>query len=126
MEEVKVPVSVLQDMVAYVEKSNSILEKAASTDAELAKRAPGIVDELIKAGMLDADKRDVAIENVRDPLKTAESLRKTAEFMQKAAAAHKEPAAMGAGAEMHKSAGSSESKDMKESDKVFMQAFGFR
>jgi polyhydroxyalkanoate synthesis regulator phasin len=122
----EVPAEFLQDVVAYVEKTNGILEKAASTEAEVANRAPAVVDALIKAGMLDADKRETAIDNVRDPLKTLESLRKTAEFMQKTASAAAKPAEMGSGAEMHKTAGSSESgKDtMKESDRIWMQHFG--
>lgn len=116
----------LQGVVAYVEKTNEFLEKAAGIDAEVAKRAPAVVDTLIKAGMLDADKRDIAITNVLDPLKTIESLRKTAEFIQKTPTAVKPPE-MGSGAEMHKTAGSSDQRSVqKESDRIWESHFGSR
>lgn len=125
----EVPAEVLQDMAAYVEKTDAILEKAASIDTEVANRAPAVVDALIKAGMLEEAKRQIAIDNIRDPLKTLESLRKSAEFVRtKAAAAPEKPVTMGSGAnDMNKSAGSSEAGRgaMKESDQVFMRGFGF-
>lgn len=117
----------LQGVVSYVEKTEALIEKAASVEYEVASRAPAVVDTLIKAGMLDAENRSVAIENVRDPLKVQESLRKVAALMAKNAAASKTDT-MGSGSSGHsKSAGASDTPSkggMRESDRIFLERFG--
>lgn len=124
----EVPVSLLQDMVAYVEKSNEILEKAASQETEVSQRAPAVVDSLIKAGLLNADQRNSALQRIQDPLKALESLRKTAEVLVSRVEAQN-PGSLGLG-ESVKSASTSVSSTnvgkKKESDIAFEKAFGLQ
>lgn len=118
----EVPTEVLQDVVAFVEKTNEVLEKAASQEAQMAQMAPAVVDELVKAGLLDEAQRDKAIITVQDPLKAMESLRKTAAAMAKQPA----PASMGRGEEIKTASAQARSNEpyQSEADRIFLQRFG--
>jgi polyhydroxyalkanoate synthesis regulator phasin len=115
----------LEGVIDYVEQTSKILEKQASVDAEIAKRAPSVVDTLIKRGFINENQRANATEAVRDPLKVLESLQKTAEAVAQRDAA---PPALGKAAAIKDAAVPSNSKISQEreaADRRFVRAMGF-
>jgi hypothetical protein len=118
----EVDAEVLQDMVAYIEKSQELLEKAASVENSISEQAPSVVDSLIKAGLLDSEQRQLALVRIQDPLKALESLKKTAEAYRKPVVT----TSLGTPGEI-KSAGVSREGSApkeKESDRIWNQSFG--
>jgi hypothetical protein len=125
---INVPDGFLDGVIDYVEQTSKLLEKQASTDAEVAKRAPEVVDTLIKRGFINENARAKAIEAVHDPLKVLESLQKTAEAVAKRESA---PPTLGAAHAVTKNAAASTEKDGKISpdmvaaNRRFLNAMGF-
>jgi polyhydroxyalkanoate synthesis regulator phasin len=124
---INVPDGFLEGVIDYVEQTSKLFEKQASTDAEVAKRAPEVVDTLIKRGFINENQRVKAIEAVHDPLKVLESLQKTAEAVARRESA---PPTLGA-AEVVKKANVNNEKngksspDMEAANRRFLHAMGF-
>jgi hypothetical protein len=122
---ITVPDGFLEGVIDYVEQTSKLLEKQASTDAEVSKRAPDVVDTLIKKGFINENQRAKAVEAVHDPLKVLESLQKTAEAVARREAA---PPTLGAAAGV-KSASKREngkvSPEMEAADRRFLSSMGF-
>ena len=113
---VNVPVELLQSIVGFIGKSAALLEQVEK-DGQLAKQAaPATVDLLVKQGLIDASRKEAAVESLSGShAKAVETLRRTA--------THVGPASMGAPAEgMDKSAGDN---SVSEADRRFNAAMGF-
>lgn len=117
--------NVLQESVDYIAEAQPILQKVAETESKVAALAPTVVDALIKAGHVDAEIREKAIQNLQDPVKALEALSKLAavKTTEKAASA---PPSMGSAQSSGKSASAAVNGTgkMKESDRVFFERFG--
>ena len=120
---------VLQDMTDFIEESTQVLEKHASTETKMASNAPAIADKLIKAGMLPAGDRDVAIMNLQDSVKLQAALEHIANTKIASAeeAGKTAPAKLGNGGSVP-SAGQSktatERNAKSEADRRFEESFG--
>jgi hypothetical protein len=116
----EVPEQVLQDMLTYVEKSSALLEETGRVQVEMHRRAPALADSLVKAGLLDSNAREAAIQKLQEPISVMESLQKTAEFINQSVPRMGEPA--------NKEA-SDNKKDtnvnIKESDRAYYARLGF-
>lgn len=116
MSNVNVPVELLQRLVGFIGKSASLLEQVEK-DGQLAKAAaPATVDLLVKQGLIDASRKEAAVESLSGShAKAVETLRRTA--------THVGPTSMGAPADgMDKSASDDSSS---EADRNFVAAMGF-
>ena len=125
MADIVVTDAILSDMVTYVENASKLIEKHASEQAELLRKAPSMVDVLIKQGFLHENERLAAIEACKNPIKLMESLQKTAELV---AQRDNPPPAMGGTNPVKEAAvrePSSQSPAMEEADRRFMSRFGF-
>lgn len=116
VENFEVPAAVLQDMMAFIEKSSALLEETGRVQAELHRRAPALADTLIKAGLLDAKSRDAAVDKLQKPLQIMESLQKTAEYVTQTVPSMGAP---------DNSSHGSERPAMKESDRAYYARLGF-
>ena len=126
----------LSGLLDHFEKTAPVLEKQASLDEAIAKRAPGVVETLIKCGFLTEGQRDKAVAAVADPLKVLDSLEKTAQSVEEAT--KRAPAAtatLGQGGSI-KEAGAttpvgldpssrSKSAALDDANRRFLSAFGF-
>jgi len=117
LENFEVPAAVLQDMMTFIEKSSALLEETGRVQVEMHRRAPALADTLVKAGLLDAKSRDVAISKLQEPLQVMESLQKTAE--------HVTQMVPSIGAPDTTSQGSEKPASMKESDRAYYSRLGF-
>ena len=116
VENFEVPAAVLQDMMAFIEKSSALLEETGRVQAELHRRAPALADTLVKAGLLDAKSRDAAVDKLQKPLQIMESLQKTAEYVTQTVPSMGAP---------DNSSRGSERPTMKESDRAYYARLGF-
>lgn len=120
---------VLQDMTDFIEETTQVLEKHASTETKMASSAPVLADKLIKAGMLTASDRDVAITNLQDPVKLQAALEHIANTKIASAteSGKSAPATMGNGGNVP-SAGQSKTANERDSrseaDRLFEARFG--
>jgi predicted DNA-binding transcriptional regulator len=77
------PVTVNEDflsgVVNYIEATGEMLSKQSELEEKIEEFGPAVVDTLIKRGFIDENGRTEAIAATRDPLKVLESLKKTAE-----------------------------------------------
>jgi hypothetical protein len=117
IENFEVPAPVLQDMMAFIEKSSSLLEETGRVQAEMHRRAPALADTLVKAGLLDVKSRDAAISKLQEPLQVMESLQKTAEYVTQSVPSMGAPDTTPQGSEKPAS--------VKESDRAYYARLGF-
>ena len=125
MADILVTDAILSDMVTYVEGASKLIEKHASEQAELLRKAPSMVDVLIKQGFLHENERLAAIEACKSPIKLMESLQKTAELV---AQRDNPPPAMGGTNSVKEAAvtvPSGQSPAMEDANRRFMSQFGF-
>jgi DNA-directed RNA polymerase subunit F len=115
-----------QELIAALAENQGLLGEIKAQKAELNKIAGSVVDTLIKAGELDADKREKAIENlVTQPVKVAMCLKTTAEaLIEKQQQKQAAPAAMGSGAEINKTAGVKTANQRSAADQAFLSKLG--
>ena len=116
------------DAVELIKAAQPACTKLAVVEtqqAELTKIAGSVVDTLIKAGELDADKREKAVENlVNNPVKVAMCLKSTAEALIEKQQKQAAPAAMGSGAEINKTAGVKTANQRGAADQAFLSKLG--
>jgi hypothetical protein len=95
------PVTVNEDfingVVSYVEATGELVSKQAELEEKIAEFGPTVVDTLIKRGFINENGREEAIAATRDPLKVLESLKKTAEQVDRRKYASDETEPMGKG-----------------------------
>jgi DNA-directed RNA polymerase subunit F len=115
-----------QELIDALAANQGLLGEIKAQKAELNKIAGSVVDTLIKAGELDADKREKAIENlVTQPVKVAMCLKTTAEaLIEKQQQKQAAPAAMGSGAEINKTAGVKTANQRSAADQAFLTRLG--
>lgn len=76
----ELPAEAVAGMVDYMESSQKLLQKIASEREAVRNNVPEVVDQLIKAGLLDSAARDTAIQTLGDShIKALESLKVAAE-----------------------------------------------
>ena len=115
-------IQALQASVAYAEKAQPLIEKAAQEEAAAAKLVPEVVDNLVKAGYLVAGQREKAAASLQSHVKALEALNKLATASQTSKAAS-EPPTLGAGVPPAAPA-SADGKTVKESEQIWQRAFG--
>jgi hypothetical protein len=123
---------VLEGMVDFVEAAVGYAQKQAELEKAAAERAPAVVEALVKAGMVQEERRKAAEAAAQDPLKVLDSLKKTAEAAQRLKHEGAPPPALGRGEELDKTAsyesrGSAldgESNSLKQANDRFMSALG--
>jgi hypothetical protein len=122
----EVSADIAKDMVDYVEETSGLLSKHAAVQTELASRAPGVVDKLIKAGLLKESQRAAAELNAQDPLKLLDSLNCLASKAASTEKAAAEPESLGSPEEpKHSTKLSAEDRPARgTADKKFLEAFG--
>jgi len=111
----------LQASVAYAEKAQPLIEKAAQDEAAAAKLVPEVVDNLIKAGYLVAEQREKAATSLTSHVKALEALNKLAAVTQTAKAAAAPPSL---GAPVALAAPAATGGTVKESEQIWQRAFG--
>jgi hypothetical protein len=122
----------LQKMAALEQRDETNTKVAE----EMAKRAPSVVDTLVKLGFLDESQRAAALEAAKDPLKVLDSLEKTAKTVVAIQKQASVPQTLGKG-EVLKEAGVSntavgldpssriKSVALDEANRRFLTAIGF-
>ena len=71
----------IQGITDYITKASALLDEVSATHQKMASMAPSVVDDLIKAGLLTADKREQFIGALQDPCEALVSLQKTAQSL---------------------------------------------
>ena len=120
----EVDAAVLKETADYIGKTQPMLEKAAALESAVAARTPAVVDALIKAGSLDANRRESAIAALQDPLKTLETLEKLASGLTPSVSP-KAPAPMGAPATFKQAGASDAGPKRSPADEAFLSKLGF-
>ena len=114
-----------QELLSALAENQALLGTIKDQKAELNKIAASVVDTLVKAGELDADKREQAIKNlVTEPVKVAMCLKTTAEALIEKQQKQASPAAMGSGAEINKTAGVKTAGQRSNADQAFLSRLG--
>ena len=114
-----------QELLSALAENQALLGTIKDQKAELNKIAASVVDTLVKAGELDADKREQAIKNlVTEPVKVAMCLKTTAEALIEKQQKQASPAAMGSGAEINKTAGVKTANQRSAADQAFLTRLG--
>lgn len=117
-----IPNELAQQVVEFVKQSGELLEKKAAEESKVAEKAPDVIDALIKAGMLDSSKRADAIAKASDPIRTLESLQKTAEWVAESKKTTKAAPSLGKAAGVERPVASK--TPAKESDRIWSEGFG--
>lgn len=66
MTEITVNVGLLEKVATFTKEATPVLEKTAQEKQAFAEAAPGMVDAMIEAGVLNGKNRDAAIRNLVD------------------------------------------------------------
>lgn len=124
----EIPAAIVEKLVEYVDDSAKMFEKRAEVERKVNEVGPSVVDTLVKRGLVDAKNRESALRAIEDPVKVLESLKKTAEFVERAKEERPIPS-MGSAAEIKEAAGektSGESAEMREVNRRFVRSLGLR
>lgn len=112
---VKVPATLLQRFVGFIEKSSAILERVQRESEAAKQAAPAAAETLVKQGLIDESQKSAAVEALGGShAKAIETLKRTA--------THVVPASMGSGEEKSASA---DSTPIGEAHARFNRAMGF-
>ena len=125
MAEIVVSDEVLSAVVNYIDQTSKLLTKHASEEADMLRKAPGMVNTLIKSGFLHENERLAAIEASKDPRKLVDTVVKMAELETQRSAP---PPSMGGTNSVKEAAvtpPSNVSPAMEEANRRFMAQFGF-
>ena len=124
----EIPAAIVEKLVEYIDDSTKMFEKRAEVERKVNEVGPSVVDTLVKRGLVDAKNRESALRAIEDPVKVLESLKKTAEFVERAAKEEQPIPSMGSASEIKEAGGntSGESAEMKEVNRRFVRALGLR
>jgi hypothetical protein len=121
--------AIVRVLVKSAEQADQVdAQVKAATDT--AKRVPGVVDTLVKAGYLTNDQRPRATETLKNPGKALETLQRIA-LIKGAAQGEGQPAGMGESSTPDKDARSTEKRashpsSQSAADRHFLSSFGLQ
>lgn len=114
----------LTEAVEFNAEVTPLIQKAAETEAKVAEKVPGLVDDLIKRGFLEPEIREAAVKNLQDPSRLIDAMSKLAAIQGKPTEKSAAAAVPSMGAPETSKTASSHEKPVKESDMVFLKGFG--
>lgn len=113
----------LSEAVEFNAEVTPLIQKAAETEAKVAEKVPGLVDDLIKRGFLEPEIRDAAVKNLQDPIRLVDAMSKLAAIQSKPTEKSASASVPSMGAPEMSKVAANTGKPMKESDRVFLERF---